>query len=257
MQQAGKSGFLDNMSPMQVFVFGIVEGILVLCTIGFFVLLSGNGGFSFGGDSGRVVKNNPTPPVVQQGGGEPAAPGSITAVDKDNDHIRGNVNAKYSIVEYSDLECPFCSRFHDTMVSINQQYGEDVNWVYRHFPLESIHAEARPAAIASECAAEQGKFWEFTDAVFEAQAGGQRLNTEMYTDIFSSFAGVNRGQFSTCLEDEKYDSVVTADAQEAAKAGARGTPYSLLVNEDGEVLQVISGAQPASAVEAAINSVLN
>ena len=86
----------------------------------------------------------------------------------DQDHIRGNINAPITILEFSDLECPFCSRFHPTVLQVLKEYGDQVRWIYRHFPL-SIHPQAVPAALASECVAEQKGdegFWQFVDTVF-------------------------------------------------------------------------------------------
>lgn len=90
----------------------------------------------------------------------------------DQDHIRGSVSAPVTIVEFSDLQCPFCGRFHPTLQKALQEYGDKVRWVYKHFPLDSIHAQARPAAEAAECIAEQkgdDGFWKFTDGVFKNQ----------------------------------------------------------------------------------------
>lgn len=233
---------LGSMSPIQVFVFGIVQGILVLCTVGFFILLGitlSDG--STGGSDGRTARAADVAQPSQDG--VAAAAISISEVDKKNDHIRGNENAKISIVEFSDFECPFCGRFHNTMQQVIEKYGDDVNWVYRHFPLESIHANARPAAIASECAAEQGKFWEFTDAVFENQSalsGG--------FDSIATQVGLNLSKFNTCVNSGKYDEVVTLDSEEAQAAGGRGTPYSILIDQDGNNVP-INGAQPFSEVD--------
>src|SRR3989344_453399 len=86
------------------------------------------------------------------------------------DHIRGNPDAPIKIVEYSDFECPFCKRFHETMQQVSAEYGDQVAWVYRHFPLDQLHSKARKEAVASECAAELGgndAFWKFTDRFFE------------------------------------------------------------------------------------------
>ncbi len=245
-----KRGLLDGMSPMQVFTFGIIEGVLVLCTIGFFIMLGVY--FGDGSSGGRTVKTPTTPTVAVNPTANPAAAVEVVPVDPENDHIRGEKNAPLTIIEYSDLECPYCESFHNTMKQIVAEYGGEVNWVYRHFPLESIHPNARTAAIASECAAEQGKFWEFADEVFEAQAGG--LSTTVLKDIAAGLS-LNTVTFSNCLDTKKYDAVVTADIQEAARAGARGTPYSILVGENGEQ-QVISGAQPYAAVEAAVQAML-
>src|SRR3989344_4864332 len=96
------------------------------------------------------------------------------------DHIRGNPNAEVTIVEYSDYECPFCKSFHPTMQRIVDEYGDKVAWVYRHFPLDSIHSKARPEAVAAECAAELGgndAFWKFTDRFFELTPSNNQTDT--------------------------------------------------------------------------------
>ena len=88
----------------------------------------------------------------------------------EGDHLRGSIDAPVALIEYSDLECPFCKRFHPTVQEALRQYGDQMAWAYRHFPLESIHTSARPLAEGSECAAQLGgndKFWEYVDYVFE------------------------------------------------------------------------------------------
>jgi protein-disulfide isomerase len=90
---------------------------------------------------------------------------NVTPVDPANDHIRGPKDAPYSLIEYSDFECPYCQRHWPTVQQLIADES-DVNWVYRHFPL-SFHAHAQQAAIASECAAQQGKFWEYGDVIAE------------------------------------------------------------------------------------------
>lgn len=91
----------------------------------------------------------------------------IRAADGSKEPIRGKASAKITLVEYSDLECPFCKQFHKTMEQVIQAYPNDVKWVYRHMPLDSLHSKARTEANATECAGEQGKFWEFTDSIFK------------------------------------------------------------------------------------------
>ncbi len=86
----------------------------------------------------------------------------------EQDHVKGERGAKVKLIEYSDYECPFCVRFHPTAQQVLDEYGNDLAWVYRHFPLDQIHPRARPAAEASECVAELGgeeAFWDFTDEV--------------------------------------------------------------------------------------------
>ena len=113
------------------------------------------GALFFAGRSASPTTNN------NNNGGSAA---DVVPVSAD-DHILGNPNAPLVIVEYSDLECPFCKNFHGTMHQIIDEYGKDglVAWVYRHFPLDSLHSKARREAEATECAGEQGKYYEYHD----------------------------------------------------------------------------------------------
>jgi protein-disulfide isomerase len=111
--------------------------------------------------------------------------GSPTKIDLDpvteKDHIAGNPQADLMIVEYSDPECPFCKRFHETMMQAMDEYGKQgkVAWVYRHFPLDSIHSKARHEAEAVECAGELGgneKFWEYLNKLEEITPANNQLD---------------------------------------------------------------------------------
>lgn len=107
-----------------------------------------------------VLANRPIPrPYVSQK--------SLIRGLEASDHIRGAAKAPITLVEYSDFQCPFCKRFHPTMQRIMKDYDGNVSWVYRNFPLSSIHEYAQARAEAAECASEQGKFWEYADALFE------------------------------------------------------------------------------------------
>lgn len=165
---------------------------------------------------------------------------------KESDHIRGNPNAPVTIIEYSDFECPFCERFHPTVKQALNDYPDDVRWVYRHFPLDSIHIEARPAAEASECAAEQGKFWEFADGLFENQS---RLGKAFYNELAQNI-GLNMDQFSECVSSRKYKDHVEANLQEGIKAGVTGTPGSFINGEK------IPGAVPYDYLKEAVEKAL-
>ncbi len=256
-----KQNFFDGMQSKTSFWIGFGGGLLLCFIIGFFILLGFVvKGVDFGSiakaeDNAAPVANNnaPTNPSLAPtpSNNNVAAPANIQlAAVNDKDHILGNKNAKISIVEYSDFQCPFCSKHHPTLQGLIKEYGDKVNWVYRHFPLESIHPNARPAANASECASEQGKFWEFSDQLFANQ---NKLGTDFYKEIAKNL-GLNTGQFESCLSANKYDAKVNADASDASRAGGRGTPYNIIVFGDQKI--PLSGAQPASAFKQVIDAFL-
>lgn len=169
-----------------------------------------------------------------------------------DDHIRGNKDAPISLVEYSDYECPFCSRFHPTTQQVLDEYGDKVNIVYRHFPLDQLHPKARPAAEASECVAELGgndAFWKFTDAVFADQT---RLSD---LESLAVEAGVNASAFNNCVDSGKYEDLVEEQYQAGTEAGVTGTPGNFIVNEDGATW-FVPGAYPYEQIKGYIEEAL-
>ncbi len=181
---------------------------------------------------------------------------AVRPVD-DTDHVRGNANAKITLIEYSDFECPFCSRFHPTMKQVLDEYGDDVRWVYRHYPL-SFHPNAQKSAEASECVAEQrgnNGFWSFADAIFAEQdkLGGSLTPAAILSA--AKTAGVNEAQFQTCLDSGKYAEKVAADMANGTAAGVTGTPGTIVLTEDGEG-EFINGALPIDQVKLAIDRYL-
>ncbi len=167
----------------------------------------------------------------------------------EEDHIRGNLEAPVTIVEFSDFQCPFCSRFHPTVQQVLEDYPDQVRWVYKHFPLDSIHSQARPAAEASECVFEQKGnegFWQFADALFENQS---RLGEDFYKELAQNL-GVNINEFESCVSSRKYKDHVEADYQEGIKAGVRGTPGSFVNGES------VSGAVPYETLKSAVERAL-
>ncbi|MDP6527380.1 MAG: thioredoxin domain-containing protein [Candidatus Pacebacteria bacterium] len=164
---------------------------------------------------------------------------NINEVNED-DHVRGNRDAKVSIVEFSDFECPFCSRLHPTISQIVDEYDGEVNWVYRHFPLTSIHSRALGTSIASECVAEFGgndAFRTLTDRVFENQ---RELGVELFYEILDELS-ISRNAFNACAEAEDVVMGIQADFENAREIGARGTPFVVVINEKGETFP-FSGA---------------
>lgn len=272
MSDDTKKSLINQLTPGQTFAFGLVGGVLVLCTIGFFILLAvvmkGGKPVSFlsnTGDAANVVNGGEAPAprnapklvdiAVQAGldvdkwkscirsekfakkinddeteaqnaggqgtpysiiigpkgetipvnGAQPYqvveavlakmlgrttnVPASalpteqkglkIRPADSTREDVRGNKNAKITIVEYSDFECPFCKRFHQTMQQVMQNFGNDIKWVYREFPLDGLHQQARTEAMAAECAHEQGKFWQMTDGIFQVTPSNDGMDVTL------------------------------------------------------------------------------
>lgn len=188
-------------------------------------------------------------PVAQK------VPDSVLAI-KSDDHVIGNPNANVIIIEYSDPQCPFCQRFHETMASIMATYsGENgVAWVYRHFPLDSIHPYARKGAEALECASAQGgnaAFSKFEDEIFSPST------TSIAPDALPGLAktaGLDVAKFTSCLSSGIYAARVDRDYKEGASIGVQGTPYSVAWNKQTKMQQAINGAQSFATVSAVVES---
>jgi protein-disulfide isomerase len=186
------------------------------------------------------------------------ATGEMRPISLD-DHIIGNPNADVVIVEYSDTECPYCKVFHATLQRVMSEYGQDgkVAWVYRHFPIESLHSKAPKEAEALECANELGgptKFWEYTNLIYKTTTSNNSLDPAQLPKIAKS-VGLDVTAFNTCLSSGKYKDKVEADYQDALKVGGRGTPHSVLVSKDGTKTP-IQGAQPYESVKSIIDALL-
>ncbi len=174
------------------------------------------------------------------------------------DHIIGNPNAKVVIVEYSDLECPFCKSFHPTMERLMNEYAKDgqVAWVYRHWPLP-FHTKAPHEAEATECANKLGgntKFWEFANKVFEVTPGNNGLDEAELPKIAKNI-GLDETAFATCLASGEMKTIVDKDLASGVKAGVQGTPFSFVL-VDKKPVSSINGAQPYEAVKAVIDEAL-
>lgn len=165
---------------------------------------------------------------------QPSAPTKVNFQITDSDHIRGNKNAKIVLVEFSDFQCPFCARHHQTMKKLIEKYKDQVVWVWKHFPLTSIHPYALKAALASECAGEQNKFWEYGDKLFENQS---QFNDQIFEKIAQDLK-LDVSKFNACFQSNKYLSKVQSDLAEGANAGVEGTPTTYVNGE------AISGAIP-------------
>jgi protein-disulfide isomerase len=242
---AGLSG-----TPKTMFFLGLASGVGGMAVVSLVLILGVmlNGGmpspaWAKDGANGGTVAQAPTAPLAPSA---PSAPvgGPVKPVDEATDHIRGPKDAKITLIEYSDFECPFCLRHEDTLNQVLSNFKNDVRLVYRHYPLTSIHPEAQKAAEATECAGVQGKFWEMHDKVFAANAAGQ-MNVQKWKDTAKEL-GLDVNKFNKCLDGGEMASRVSKDMQEGSDAGVSGTPATFVNG------QMVEGAVPYATFESII-----
>ncbi len=199
------------------------------------------------------ANNAPTPNLPTQ----PEKAGVVKPIS-DKDHIRGNSKARIVLIEYSDLECPFCKRFHPTAQQVVDAYKNDVAWVYRHFPLDQLHSKARKEAEATECAyklAGNDGFWKLTDKIFEVTPTNNGLDLATLPDLAAG-VGLNKQAFQTCLDSGERATHVEEDYQSGVKAGVTGTPGNILLDTKTGKTRVLPGAVPFDMIKQAIDEML-
>ncbi len=166
---------------------------------------------------------------------------------------KGKTDAKVTMVEFTDYQCPFCSRFFtDTYGQIMKNYVDNgkIQYISRDLPLP-FHPNAHIAAQATRCAGDQKKYWEMHDKLFEKQTDwSEASDAKPKFEIYAKEIGINSGNFLKCLTDGKYKQAVDDDAALASRVGASGTPTFII---NGKVLV---GAQPYSEFERALNEAL-
>lgn len=209
-----------------------------------------------------ITRGTPAPTDPNSAGNPVLGEINIRPVDN-TDHINGDPAAPILIVEYSDTECPFCKAFHETMLTIMEDYGKDgkVAWVYRHFPLykgqQPLHSNAGKQAEATECAAELGgndAFWKFVNRIYEVTPSNNGLVMSELPNI-AEYAGINRAEFERCLSSGRYAEKISNEYDEAVAAGADGTPYSVILTRQGNKVP-LRGAQPYSMVKQVLDTLL-
>jgi len=173
------------------------------------------------------------------------------AID-DNDAFAGNADAKVTVVEFSDFQCPFCEQYSKTTKQVREAYSPDqVRFVYKHFPLSSIHTNAEPAAIASQCVADLAgseAFFEYHDQLFARQADlGDALYKELATDI----DGLDQAKFLDCYTNKSSLKEVQDDYDQGTAAQVSGTPSTFINNE-----RVEGGALTFAALKTLIDAAL-
>lgn len=165
-------------------------------------------------------------------------------------HVKGNLDSKIVVVEFSDFQCPACGAIQPFIRQIFDEYQNKIQFVYRHYPLHSLHPNAQLAAQAAEVAADEGKFWEYHDLLFDKQTEWENLTGEALIEQFSAYAQqlqIDKTVFSEKIESDQIKAKVATDEQDALKLGLNSTP-TFFVN-DRKV--------PAPEIRSAIESLLN
>lgn len=147
----------------------------------------------------------------------------LTRVDTSGSPSIGPADAPVVVVEFSDYQCPACRQAHETVLKVREVYKDRVRWVFKDFPLRK-HKDARRAAEAAHCAAEQNKFWEYQNALYSSR---DEL-TQDRLEQFGQEIGLSREQFSKCLESGKHQAAVDKDIEDARKAGVDSTPVFII-----------------------------
>ena len=190
--------------------------------------------------------------------GAPAQPQNIV-ITTDGNAYKGNKDAKFALVEFTDYQCPFCSRHvKDTFPEIDKDYIKTgkIKYIVREMPLESIHPLAFKAAEAAQCAGEQGKYWELHDRFFADQKTLGANDMPKHAEAL----GLDAAKFQACISSGKFATLVRRDMADAQKAGITGTPSFFLgvTQPDGsvKVVNTLKGAQPIAAFRSAIDGML-
>lgn len=164
---------------------------------------------------------------------DPGAPLDTNSLIREGNHMTGSKDAKVNIVEFADYQCPACGAAHPIIKRIVDEYKDNpnVNLVFKNFPLDTIHPNARIGAEAAEAAGEQGKYWEMNDVLYTNQS--QWSENPSPLDIFVGYAqqiGVaNIEQFRESIQIRKYDAVISADVSDGQSINVNSTP-SIFIN---------------------------
>ncbi len=233
----------------------VATGIFALL----FIVALFSGGLNFSGPDSQGTSGNS---VVQQPNQRP----SIVEASVDDDPVFGNENAPVTMIEFSDYQCPFCRKFWtETLPQIKSEYIDTgkVKFVYRDFPLNSIHPSAQAAAETAECVRDnysEDAYWEIHDKIFSEQNildGGDPIigpvkgTVQFSENDLKNWASDLGYEIGGCLDSGKFTSEVQKDITDATAAGGRGTPYFVING------QPLSGAQPFSSFKQVIDAELS
>lgn len=154
----------------------------------------------------------------------------------DKDHVWGNLTAPVRVIVYDDFECPFCAEYYDTIDKAKKEFGDKIAIVFRHFPLTNIHPYALKAAEASECAAEQGKFWEMYNRLYADNKASQLYDSQVKAD--AKALQLDTAKFDQCFDTDKYREEILAEMAEAKTFNVNGSPTTFVNDE------IVIGANP-------------
>jgi protein-disulfide isomerase len=179
----------------------------------------------------------------------------------DDDPFKGDENARLTLIEFSDYQCPFCARhFREILPQIERDYIKTgkLKYVFRDFPIESIHKEALKSAEAANCAGEQGKYWEMHDRLFANQKALGLKDLPVYAQAL----GLDLSSFRQCLDSGRQVTEIRKDIADGVKAGVKGTPtFFLGFTEPNDLkvkaLSIIRGAQPYTNFREAIERLIS
>lgn len=227
------SPLLHKFNKHLFFVIGL---LIIIATVGFFL---------FDKQSPAV---NQQPADNQQATEGDQAKENVALNQEDNnqfkpvreisadDHLSGDLAAPVKMIIYDDFECPFCADYYDTIETAKKEFGDKLVIAFRHFPLVNIHVYSMKAAEASECASEQGKFWEMYHKLFADNKAGIMSEVQFKEDAKS--LGLDTAKFDQCLFQEKYKNKVTEQMLEARSFNVNGTPTTFINDE------IVVGAYP-------------
>lgn len=141
-----------------------------------------------------------------------------------NDATLGNKDAKVKVVIFSDFQCPYCKVFYKSLRDTMKNYQDKVLFSFKEFPLTEIHPQAQSAALASMCAQEQGKFWEYADILYAKQSQWGETKDNASFKSYALMLRLNVNDFNGCLDNKKYQDKISADVSDAQNFGITGTP---------------------------------
>ena len=247
MAEGTKTGIFERFAPVLLLL-----SVVLAFVVG--VLWQKVSNLENGGTANLGNNNLPAAPAAPQGKLTEDQAKKVPALS-DSDHIRGTKDAEIVLIEYSDLECPFCERFHPTAKQAFDEYKGKVAWVYRHFPLVSIHPRAMPSANAAECVANlagNDGFWKFVDMIFSNQ---EKYLTDAGLSEAAVASGAKKADYDSCYTAKKFEAQVTAQQSGGEAAGVTGTPGTFVINKKGEAW-LVPGAVDFASLKATIDEAL-